>query len=456
MNTSFRWNRGEHRGRLNGEDLSEKIFSLWTQICNDLADGRHNHARERELFALAKNGNTPARLSALIKAFGVMLMKQEARSMLRDWLVAELQKKNQELKEARELLSRRYQHLDQVVREAYHPRQLLGQSPPMRRISEIAIQIARRPINTMILGATGTGKEVVAKVIHYTSPRRECDFVAVNCSAIPESLFESEMFGIEKGVATGVGQRQGLLETANGGTLFLDELSDMSLANQSKLLRVLQDGEVRRVGGTKTIKVDLLVISATSQDIEKAIVEKRFRADLYYRLNVAEITMPPLSLRGDDILILSRHFLNQHTRRLGRPTLDLSPSAQRALLSYVWPGNVRELNNEMERLAALAIGSEVVEADLSARVRIATAHAAPFAAPDPVARRGTDEMPPLPLPLSHLELDPGSEEGAIARAERLAVIKALAQSNGNKTRAAEILGISREGLRKKLKKMEIA
>jgi DNA-binding NtrC family response regulator len=260
------------------------------------------------------------------------------------------------------------------------------------------------------------------------------------------------MFGIEKGVATGVGQRQGLLETANGGTLFLDELSDMSLANQSKLLRVLQDGEVRRVGGAKTIKVDLLVISATSQDIERAIVDKRFRADLYYRLNVAEINMPPLSLRGDDILILSRHFLNQHTQRLRRPSLDLSPSAQRALLSYAWPGNVRELNNEMERLAALAMGSEIVEEDLSARIRAATAHAA--SRPITARPESAGEAPPQPPP-PPFAADAESEEGAIARAERYAVVKALTQSNGNKTRAAEILGISREGLRKKLRKMEI-
>jgi transcriptional regulator with PAS, ATPase and Fis domain len=441
------------------EAFPPKILALWTEICNGLANGRHDHARERELLALARKGDLPEATAALIEAFGVMLVKQEARSMLRDWLVAELQKKNRDLEETRELLSRRYQHLNQVVLEAYHPRQLLGQSLPMRRVSEIAVQIARRPINTMILGATGTGKEVVAKVIHYNSPRRERDFIAVNCSAIPETLFESEMFGIEKGVATGVGQRQGLLEAANGGTLFLDELSDMSLANQSKLLRVLQDGEVRRVGGTKTIRVDLLVISATSQDIEKAIAEKRFRADLYYRLNVAEITMPPLCLRGDDILILSRHFLNQHTQRLGRPMLDLSPSAQQALLAYEWPGNVRELNNEMERLAALTIGTEVVEADLSARIRARRAHAAPAVSAVSTAsdmpRQAAGEIP-MPSSSPRADIDPDLEEGAIARAERLAVIKALAQSNGNKTRAAEILGISREGLRKKLKRMEIA
>jgi transcriptional regulator with PAS, ATPase and Fis domain len=432
---------------------TSKVFAIWVDICNDLANGRHNHIRERELLSLAKDDDTPEELARLIEAFGIMLVKQEARAMLRDWLVNELQKKNRELEEARELLNRRYQHLNKVVLEAYHPRQLLGQSPSMRNVSEMALQIARRPINSMILGATGTGKEVVAKMIHYNSPRRDHDFVAVNCSAIPESLFESEMFGIEKGVATGVGQRSGLLESANGGTLFLDELADMSLANQSKLLRVLQNGEVRRVGGMKSIKVDLVVISATSQDIEKAIAEKRFRADLYYRLNVAEISMPLLCERGNDILILSRHFLNLHAQRLGRPPLDLSLPAQQALLAYAWPGNVRELSNEMERLAALTIGTEIVEMDLSARIRAALTAAH-------LARAG--EASPLVPPLDECTdeesgiADSEQDKGAIAKAERLAIIKALAQSNGNKTRAAEILGISREGLRKKLKKMEIA
>ncbi|MDR2787705.1 MAG: sigma 54-interacting transcriptional regulator [Candidatus Accumulibacter sp.] len=448
---------------------SREVLSLWTGICDDLANGRHDHVRERELLLLAKDGGTPRAFAHLIEAFGIMLVKQEARSMLRNWLVTELQKKNRELEETRELLNRRYQHLNQVVLEAYHPRRILGQSPSMRRISDLAIQIAHRPINTMILGATGTGKEVVAKVIHYNSPRREREFIAVNCSAIPESLFESEMFGIEKGVATGVGQRQGLLEAANGGTLFLDELADMSFSSQSKLLRVLQDGELRRVGGVKTIKVDLLVISATSQDIGKAIAEKRFRADLYYRLNVAEIDMPPLCERGDDILILSRHFLNLHAQRLGRPALYLSSSAQRALLAYAWPGNVRELSNEMERLAALTIGTEIVEADISARIRAASMASPPkempipptLAAPSARSESLGETLPPSP---AH-SLPPGEEGGidpkdqgvgAIAKVERLAIVKALAQSNGNKTRAAEILGISREGLRKKLKKMEIS
>ena len=451
MDTSAHREREEAHGEKDSSRSPQDIFSLWTEVCSNLANGCHDHIRERELFALAKKIELSEGPGSLIEAFGLMLVKQEARSMLRDWLVTELQKKNQELEEVREILNRRYQHLNQVVLDTYHPRQILGQSPLMRRISETAIQIAHRPINTMILGATGTGKEVVAKIIHYNSPRREHDFVAVNCSAIPESLFESEMFGIEKGVATGVGQRQGLLEAASGGTLFLDELSDMSLANQSKLLRVLQDGELRRVGGAKMIRVDMLVISATSQDIERAIAERRFRADLYYRLNVAEITMPPLCLRGDDILILSRHFLNQHTQRLGRPMLDLSPSAQRTLLAYEWPGNVRELNNEMERLAALTIGSEAVEADLSARIRMAVAHAPSSETSMPGAARPNlaAETPPPSLP----DIDTDTQEGAIATAERLAVIKALAQSNGNKTRAAEILGISREGLRKKLKKM---
>jgi transcriptional regulator with PAS, ATPase and Fis domain len=411
----------------------QKLLRLLISLCDDLARGKT--VDEQKLYALTNEETVPTELARLAEAFGLMLVKQDARLIYRERLIAELRKSNRELQEARELLARRYERLNQIVLETYHPRQLLGQCPAILGIAETCVQIARRPINTLILGPTGSGKEVVAKMIHYNSPRRERNFIAVNCSAIPESLFESEMFGIEKGVATGVNQRQGLLEAASGGALFLDELADMSLANQAKLLRVLQDGELRRVGGTKAIRVDLLVISATSQDIGKAIQEKRFRPDLYYRLNVTELHMPPLAERGGDILLLARHFLNQHTQRLGRPMLDISPSAQQALLTYGWPGNIRELSNEMERLAALTIGTEIVDSDLSERIR-----AAARTKPPPVTHHA---LPP----------EPGNRESATPQT---AVLEALNASGGNKTHAARLLGMSREGLRKKLKKMGIS
>ena len=262
--------------------------------------------------------------------------------------------------------------------------------------------------------------------------------MAVNCTAIPDSLFESEMFGIEKGVATGVSARRGLVEEASGGTLFLDELADMSLANQAKLLRVLEEREVLRVGSARPVPVDIKVIAATNVNLEKAVKEGRFREDLYYRINVAELRLPPLRERGDDILLLARHLLEQHARSMGRARLSLAPATRQCLLAYDWPGNVRELNNEMERAAALALEDVIRPSDLSARVLAALAGSGGIGVPEDI--RLTSD-PEAYLPEETLNLD---------EAERLLVRRALEASGGNKSRAAEMLGITREGLRKKL------
>ena len=267
------------------EKSGAEFLSLLIDLCDDLAWGRP--ADEDKLYELTNSGRTGGVLARLAEAFGLMLVKLEARAMSQGNLIAELERKNRELDEARASLAGKNERLAQAVLETYHPRQLLGQCPAIRRAGELALSIARRPINTLILGPTGSGKEVLAKLIHYNSPRRAGPFLAVNCSALPETLFESEMFGVEKGVATGVDRRQGLMEAASGGTLFLDELADLSLANQAKLLRALQEGEVRRLGSARPIPVDILVIAATSADIYQALVEKKFRSDLYFRLNVA-------------------------------------------------------------------------------------------------------------------------------------------------------------------------
>jgi transcriptional regulator with PAS, ATPase and Fis domain len=413
--------------------MTQDLMNILISLCDDLAWGRP--ADEDKLYALTAEGRSDGNLARLAEAFGLMLVKLDARAMNQEKLIAELEKSNRELNEARESLAGKNEVLARAVLETYHSRQLIGQCPVLRRAGILALSIARRPINTLILGPTGSGKEVVAKLIHYNSPRRDGNFLAVNCSALPETLFESEMFGVEKGVATGVGQRQGLMEAASGGTLFLDELADLSLPNQAKLLRALQEGEVRRLGSSRPIKVDLLFISATGVDMIQAMAEKRFRSDLYYRLNVAEITLPPLSQRGDDILILSRHFLNQHAARLGRGPLELSPPVKAALMAHNWPGNVRELSNEMERLAALTIGQTVQLDDLSARL---TAPSTPAAGGNQAGREAESAS---------------TEPGALDQAARQAVLAALARCNGNKTRAALILGLSREGLRKKIKKL---
>ena len=203
----------------------------------------------------------------------------------------------------------------ETLQKEYNVRRIIGRCPAMRQVVAQALAIARRPINTLILGPSGTGKEIFAKTIHYHSPRRDAPLRGrPSCTAIPTRL--KAMFGIEKGVATGVSARRGLVEDASGGTLFLDELADMSLPNQAKLLRVLEEREVLRVGSARPVPVDIKVIAATNVDLRQAVARGRFREDLYYRLNVAELTLPPLRERGDDILLLARHLLAQHARTI--------------------------------------------------------------------------------------------------------------------------------------------
>jgi DNA-binding NtrC family response regulator len=285
------------------------------------------------------------------------------------------------------------------------------------------------------LGNTGTGKEVLARYLHYHSPHSNGPFIAINCTAIPDTLFESAMFGIEKGVATGVNQRKGFLEEASGGTLFLDELAEMSLANQAKLLRALELGEIMRVGSSHPVPVDIHLVSATHVNLEQAVREGRFREDLFYRINVVELHLPPLCDRGDDILLLAQTFLERNCAEMGRERLTLSPAVQGLLIHYLWPGNVRELANEMKRAAALTPGSIVEVSHLSPRLLSAESVRAWLSQQDSIL--SVPEDTPLNL----------------QKAEEILIHRALEKAEGNKSRAAELLGITREGLRKKLQRM---
>ena len=406
-------------------------------LCENLAFGRK--ADEDALFRLTREGVAPDNFARLAEAFGMMLVKVEAREFHRNELISDLQARNEELEKARRLLAERNVRLTRNLQKEYHTHRIIGQCEAMRQVVDLSLSLANRPINTLVLGPTGAGKEIIAKAIHFNSARCESPFIAVNCTAIPESLFESEMFGIEKGVATGVQARKGLIEEANGGTLFLDEIADMSLVNQAKLLRVLEEKELTRVGSSRPIALDVKVIAATHQDLLQAVREGRFREDLYYRLNVAEIRLPCLRDRGEDVLLLAQMFLERHCSTMGRPRLVLSSEAKRRLLAYGWPGNVRELNNEMERASALTVGDVVTEADLSSRLlngSKAAEHGADGGGSEAAKPRPEQAATELPLNLQ--------------QAEQILISEALRTAHGNKSKAAELLGVTREGLRKKL------
>ena len=296
---------------------------------------------------------------------------------------------------------------------------LVGDSPAMRRAKELVARAAASRVNVLVTGESGTGKELAAKLLHAGSPRREGPFLALNCAAVPESLLESELFGIERGVATGVEARIGKFELAKGGTIFLDEIGDTPLAIQAKLLRVLQEREIERLGGRARVPVDVRIISATHQDLPDEIRAGRFREDLFYRLRVVEIRMPALREHREDIPRLAGHFLGRIAAREGRRAPSLSRDAVKALLDYPFPGNVRELENLLEGAAALVSGETIEAADLQFGI----------------AREGGDE-----LRLTSVDL---------RNVENAHIRRVLAQVKGNKSRAAKLLGVSRRTLYRK-------
>lgn len=260
------------------------------------------------------------------------------------------------------------QEAEILRRQQELPRQFddfIGSSPRMRKVFDTIQQIADTNVDVLILGETGTGKELVARSIHQHSRRHKQPFVAVDCGAIPENLLESEFFGHEKGAFTGADSRRiGLLEYADGGTFFLDEIGELPLLLQAKLLRTLQERKLRRVGGREEIPVDVRIVAATARDLEAMIREKRFREDLYYRINVVRIDLPPLRQRGDDLGLIAEHFSQRFSREMGKPVVGISPEAYHVLSHYRWPGNIRELQNVIRRGIALTQGSLITLDDL--------------------------------------------------------------------------------------------
>lgn len=303
---------------------------------------------------------------------------------------------------------------------------LVGSSPAMLEVYKLVARVSESKSTVLLQGESGTGKELIARAIHGNSPRRDKPFVPVNCGALPDTLLESEMFGYEKGAFTGaVGTKTGLFESASGGTLFLDEVGELGQALQVKLLRVMQDHEVRRVGGTHSIKVDVRIIAATNRDLEQFVKEGKFRDDLFYRLNVVRITLPSLTERQEDIPMLAHYFLQKCATGTTTPVRGFHPDTMDLLNRYRWPGNVRELENAIERAVSLSHGPLLTPDDLPAAIRQAPIHA--DAKPE-----SPDTTEPVCLTLEEVE--------------KRHLVRVLKETKGNKVKASKILGIDRRTL----------
>jgi nitrogen regulation protein NR(I) len=336
------------------------------------------------------------------------------------------------------------QHVHPPAAEGEKP-PLVGQSPTMRAIYDVIARVADSPSTVLITGESGTGKELVAQALHRGSSRRSQPLIKVNCAAIPKDLVESELFGYEKGAFTGaVGSKPGRFELADGGTLFLDEIGEIPVEMQVKLLRALQESEFERVGGIKTLRVDVRLIAATNRDLKALISEGRFREDLFYRLNVVPVELPPLRDRREDIPLLVQHFVEKYDRRLGKRVERVDDAAMEILLGYSWPGNIRELENVMERSVLFADGPVIGAGQLPESLR----ERAPGVGL-PVAAVG---------PLGAIAAPSGASMKDIVRQaqaelERTLIARALEETGGNVTRAAKRLQISRKSLQVKMKEL---
>ena len=336
--------------------------------------------------------------------------------------------------EEREQLTRENRALREQIRHESQYESILAKSAPMIEVFRTISKIADYKTTVLVAGESGVGKELVAKAIHARSSRKAGPFVAINCGAIPENLLESELFGHRKGAFTDANaDRRGLFEEATGGTLFLDEIGELPLNLQVKLLRVLQEEHIRRLGDTKDVKVDVRIIAATHRDLTAEVKAGRFREDLFYRINVLPIFIPPLRARREDINLLVDHFLARNNARLGTQIRGISNEARKLLLEYAWPGNVRELENTIERGMVLAEGDVLQTADLPERIR--------------------DALDPVAVQLASGELSIKKTSLAI---EEILIRRALTKTKGNRTRAAEVLEISHRALLYKIKDYKIS
>ena len=402
---------------------------------------RQTGYRTRNVLAVAvrnQGGETVGALEAINKhtgAFGTRdeealgaLASHAAIAIENAQLIGELRRSQDQLAEQNANLMR-----EVVGKFSVHG--IIGAGVRIQQVVRLIERIRDSLVNVLITGESGTGKELVAKAIHYSSPRARRPFVALNCAALPETLIESELFGIEKGVATGVESRPGLFQKADSGTLFLDEIADLSPAAQAKILRVLQERELERVGGRAPIPVDVRLLAATNKNLEAEIAHGAFREDLYYRVKVIHIHMPPLREIREEIPLLANHFLEEYCRETNRAAMEFSQGVLRRLLTAPWPGNVRQLRNEVMRLAAITRQNVIPEDDLWEGV------------PAPVLPQPASQ----PVPRKEVSL-----KKAVADLEREMIAGALENTRNNQQQAARLLGLSRQGLINKMKRYSMA
>jgi len=404
---------------------TQGVLSNLVDLCEKIP--MRKHSAKDDIFEFTKSGKYPPVVSRLAEAFGMMMVRLDAHALYREGIEENPMVTGQPAAPARKprLMDRRPVRKE-VDGKCPCPIEILGKSEEIRNIQKRIEKIADLSSNILITGETGTGKELIAKAIHYNSRRRTMPFIAINCAAVPEAIFESEIFGIEKGVATGVGKRIGKMEMACKGTLFFDEIGDMPLNIQAKVLRVIEDRQIERLGARKPIPVDIRIIAATNKNLKEEVREERFREDLFYRLNVIQVHIPPLRERKEDIPILADHFLKECGRTHARDFKRPSRTVLDFFVDYPWPGNVRELRNEVERATALSCSDTITLRDLSEDLK------------DFLNRQLLE--PPAP---------------SFQKGEKEVIVEILRKSNGNKTKAARILGISREGLRKKMKRLNL-
>jgi len=421
-------------GEVGLQTLRDRRFNLVvTDLSMPRVDGMDvlkylvNHLPETACIIITGYGTIQTAVDAMrLGAYDYLCKPVEARELL---LVVARALDHQRLRQENVQLKKQ-------LRKKYGFDNIIGSSESICQVFDIIRKVADTDSTVLIMGESGTGKELVARAIHHNSDRREGPLIPVNCAAIPEELLESELFGHEKGAFThAVRTRIGRFEQADGGTIFLDEVGDMSPTLQVKILRVLQEHQFERIGGTRPLKVNIRVLAATNQDLKKMVQQGRFREDLYYRLNVIPIKIPPLRERSGDIPILINHFLSEFSRKKKRKVLRVSPEALRCLTGYAWPGNVRELENLMERLVILVDGDTIDPRDLPERMA---------QAPRPETLLDVD-FPEGGLPLTETVLE----------FERQMIVKALNKTGWVKNQAAQLLHLNRTTLIEKIKKQKI-